>query len=483
MQTDVLVIGSGAGGTVTALTLAEAGREVLVLEEGPRVTPADYGGTPTQAMGRMFRARGMNPIMGTVPVAYAEGCCVGGSTEINSGFWSRPPAELLAHWKYEFNVADAAEADLLEHYAWAERALRVGPFGRPWPPSTAVFDRGLRAMGWRGGETLRAAPGCNNTNTCAQGCPTGSKQGMSLALLPRAEAGGARVLAGYRVERLLRDGARVRGVRARILNGSEAGRRVEIGAAHVIVCCGPTETPALLRRSGITHAVGNTLKLHPYLKVIARFPEIIDADRSVMPLIQVREFSPDVTMGGAYFTAGHAAVMLSENPMGDARDREVRRHMAAYYVGVRGTGRGSVRPSWVGDGLPRIHYWMSREDITNLSRGFACMSRLLLAAGAEVVYPASFGVPPVRTDADARVWLDRDLPWTDLALQTVHVFSSCPIGERPERCAADSFGRVRGVTGLSINDASMLPDSPGVNPQATIMAMARRNALNFLSRR
>jgi choline dehydrogenase-like flavoprotein len=156
--------------------------------------------------------------------------------------------------------------------------------------------------------------------------------------------------------------------------------------------------------------------------------------------------------------------------------------MAAYYVGVRGTGRGSVRPSWIGDGLPRIHYWMSREDVTNLSRGFAQMCRLLLAAGAEVVYPASFGLAPVRSEADARAWLDRDLPWTDLALQTVHVFSSCPIGERPERCAADSFGRVRGVTGLSINDASMLPDSPGVNPQATIMAMARRNALAFLRR-
>ena len=187
MKTDVLVIGSGAGGTVTALTLAEAGREVVVLEEGARFSIADYGRTPTVAMGRMFRARGMNPIMGSVPVAYAEGCCVGGSTEINSGFWSRPPAELLAHWKYEFNLAEASESDLVEHYAWAERELGVGLFGRPWPPSTAVFDRGLRAMGWKGGEQPRAAPGCNNTNTCAQGCPTAAKQGMSVRLLPRAE--------------------------------------------------------------------------------------------------------------------------------------------------------------------------------------------------------------------------------------------------------------------------------------------------------
>jgi choline dehydrogenase-like flavoprotein len=482
MKTDVLVVGSGAGGTVTALTLAEGGREVVVLEEGPRGTAADYGGTPTAAMARLFRARGMNPIMGSVPVAYAEGCCVGGSTEINSGFWSRPPAELLAHWKYEFNIVDASERDLLEHYAWAEHELGVGPIRMPWPPSTALFARGLSAMGWKGGETPRAAPGCRNTNTCAQGCPTGAKQGMSVRLIPRAEAAGARVLPGYRVERLLRDGARIRGVRARVLDGENAGARIEIAAEHVFVCCGPTETPALLRRSGITHAIGDTLGIHPYLKVVARFPERIDADRSVMPLIQVKEFAPEITMGGAYLTPGHLAVMLNENPTAELRDREARRRMAAYYVGVRGTGRGSVRPSWIGDGLPRIHYWMSREDITNLSRGFAQMCRLLLAAGADVVYPATFGVSAVRSEAEARVWLERDLPWADLALQTVHVFSSCPIGERPERCAADSFGRVHGVSGLSINDASMLPDSPGVNPQATIMAMARRNALAFLRR-
>src|SRR5207248_9067063 len=96
----------------------------------------------------------------------------------------------------------------------------------------------------KGGETPRAAPGCANTNTCAQGCPTGAKQGMSARLLPRAEAAGARLLPGYRVERLLREGARIRGVRARILDGPNAGRRLDVEAQHVVVCGGRNETQA-----------------------------------------------------------------------------------------------------------------------------------------------------------------------------------------------------------------------------------------------
>jgi choline dehydrogenase-like flavoprotein len=65
----------------------------------------------------------------------------------------------------------------------------------------------------------------------------------------------------------------------------------------------------------------------------------------------------------------------------------------------------------------------------------------------------------------------------------VHAFSSCPIGERADRCAADSYGRVHGWNNLHINDASMLPDSPGVNPQGSVMAFARRNARHFIDSR
>jgi choline dehydrogenase-like flavoprotein len=50
-----------------------------------------------------------------------------------------------------------------------------------------------------------------------------------------------------------------------------------------------------------------------------------------------------------------------------------------------------------------------------------------------------------------------------------------------DRCAADSYGKLSGMENLYVNDASMLPDSPGVNPQGSVMAFARRNALRFIN--
>jgi choline dehydrogenase-like flavoprotein len=70
-----------------------------------------------------------------------------------------------------------------------------------------------------------------------------------------------------------------------------------------------------------------------------------------------------------------------------------------------------------------------------------------------------------------------------MSLSTVHSLSSCPMGENEQRCAVDSFGRVRNFENLYLADASVIPDSPTVNPQCTVMALALRIASRFLEDR
>ena len=63
---------------------------------------------------------------------------------------------------------------------------------------------------------------------------------------------------------------------------------------------------------------------------------------------------------------------------------------------------------------------------------------------------------------------------------TVHLTGTVPMGERPGRGGVDSFGNVRTVGNLVVNDGSLLPSAPGVNPQGTIMAVAHRNVARML---
>ncbi len=307
-RTRVLVIGSGAGGAVTTLELAKAGYEVLVLEEGSRHDLVDYGKSGTVAIPKLYRKRGMTPILGSVPIGYGEGQCVGGSTEINSGFWQQAPRETLLRWKSQYDLCDASEEDLFPHYRWAEEILEVAPHPTVWSSGTKVFARGIEAMGWTYRQIPRAAPGCKNTNTCPHGCPTGAKQGMSRRIIPLAEGHGAKVISDCRALLLLKKSKRITEIIARLKDPDGVEHLIRFKADHVFLCCGPTETPALLQRSGIGYHVGNTLKIHPYLKVAARFHELMDAQNSVMPLVQVKEFSPQLTFGGSFFTPGPSGI-------------------------------------------------------------------------------------------------------------------------------------------------------------------------------
>lgn len=483
VRVDALVIGSGAGGATTALELALAGIDVVVLEEGQRHGLDSYGQPLPQAMQLLYRNRGMTPIMGPVPIGFVEGRCLGGSTEINSGFWHRLPPEFMLRWKKQFEINDFDQESLNEHFDWVERQVNVAEPKGELPRSTTIFRDGVEKMGWSAKVVPRAALDCQNTNSCAAGCPKGAKQGMSRGMIPMAEQAGARFLTGVKVRLLLKSGRKVEGVLAEMTRADGSTDLVRIEADHVFVCAGATQTPALLRKSGIKFHVGDTFQIHPMLKVSALFDETIDAQKSVMPLIQVKEFWPEISMGGSFFTVGQLAMNLSDNwPENNGLMKDYR-NISSYYVAVRGTGRGSVRPARFGSEYSILKYKLSNVDIRHLSQGLARISTLLLAAGAKKVYPCVQNVPVIDSELEAVRWLDEDLPSKGLSLTSVHAFSTCPMGERMDRCAADSFGKVFGLDNLYINDASMLPDSPGINPQGTVMALARRNVLHHISER
>jgi choline dehydrogenase-like flavoprotein len=106
----------------------------------------------------------------------------------------------------------------------------------------------------------------------------------------------------------------------------------------------------------------------------------------------------------------------------------------------------------------------------------------MLEAGADSVYPSFRDAPVVRNRADLATMQDRFVA-ARASVMTVHLCSTVPMGEAAGITGADSFGRVHGTRNVWVNDASLLPSAPGVNPQATVMAIAIRNARRFAATR
>jgi choline dehydrogenase-like flavoprotein len=110
---DVVIVGSGAGGSVMASILAEAGQRVIVLEEGPYYTPQEYGSfRPTESMRRIWREAGLLAAFGlgqTPVIGLSAGRCVGGSSILTGGVCFRIPSEFHSQWVDDLGLVDYSE--------------------------------------------------------------------------------------------------------------------------------------------------------------------------------------------------------------------------------------------------------------------------------------------------------------------------------------------------------------------------------------
>jgi hypothetical protein len=478
---DAVIVGSGAGGAMAARTLARAGFDTVVVEEGRRWTVEEFRTThPIERYAGLYRGAGATIALGRPSVVLPIGRAVGGTTVVNSGTCFRPPLAVQRRWRDEFGLGLADPDRLADRLDDVEHTLRVAPvpleiMGR----NGRLLLEAANTLGWRAAPIPRNAPGCEGCCQCAIGCPRNAKFGVHLNALPQACAAGARIISRARVERVLHQHGRVRGVRARRPDGTA----LDILADTVVVAAGATETPGLLRRSGIgAHPrLGRNLALHPAAMLAGRFEDDVVAWRGVLQSAAVHEFhesdgvlieatSTPPGMGSMVFP-GYGAELLGW------LDRA--HQVATFGAMVADRGVGSVL-SMRGETL--VRYNIDRADIGKLVVALEAMGRLLFAAGAVEVLTGLPGATTVTSQAALQDVLRSSNP-RGLHLAAFHPTGTAAAGADEQLCPVSETGRLRGVEGVWVADASILPSSPEVNPQLAIMALALAVANEVVSAR
>ncbi|MEO1085955.1 MAG: GMC family oxidoreductase, partial [Acidobacteriota bacterium] len=300
LEAEVLIIGSGAGGGPLALTLAEAGVDVLMLEKGPRHRRADYRHDEVAVMRRGFFAPPVDRDPHTVvtrqtpepqrtQLGWIASCVGGGTAHMGAYLYRFHPDDFrmrrrfgdylgIADWPFDYD-------ELEPFYCRAEREVGLsgdadanpfeGPRSAPYPlpPLDAhgfagLLEAGLKRRGWTPFPTPRAVasrpylgrPACTYCDVCSgYGCPVGARGTTQEALIPRAEATGrCRVLPETMATAVTTDAdGRADGCRF-IGPGGEAGR---VRARYVCVCASAVESARLLLLSsgpGHPRGLGNS---------------------------------------------------------------------------------------------------------------------------------------------------------------------------------------------------------------------------------
>jgi choline dehydrogenase-like flavoprotein len=485
-EADVVIIGSGAGGGPLAKELAEEGRSVVVIEEGGYFTREDFNINPFEAYVRMYRDAGQTLALGIPFVLLPMGRTVGGTTTINSGTALRMPRPILRKWQLDYGLRDITEEEMNLLYAHLEEYL----FVKRADPEVAgkvatTFLAGAEKLGLSCGWLPRNAKECEGFGSCVFGCPSDSKQSVNITFIPDAVKAGADVYTRCRAEEIRVEAGKARGVSAVFLDPRSDrpdGRRLEVQAEVVALAAGAVFSPYFLLRQGLCNSsgmVGKNLHIHPAVQAVALFDEPLDPPRGIPQACYVDEFAGEGIMleGGTVPPEIHAVAL----PFAGKKHAS---YMAKYpCMGIFGgmvadsDSRGRVldmrRPGY----RPTIFYRLGRNDLEKARTAVALTADIWFAAGAKRVLTPFAGHYEISNPRELREFRRYRVRASDLyGMSAYHPLGTCRMGDDPGESVVKTTCETWEVENLFICDGSVLPSSPGVNPQLTIMALALRCA-------
>lgn len=290
---DVCVVGSGFGAGPAALRHTQAGRSVVVLEEGRRWDGRGDSGRFQQTQGdldyytQLFRVDGSFDAHRNAAALVIGGKGLGGGSLVYSMVSLRAPSFVFDDPVWPAEV-DRAELD--PYYRRAEQQLGVAQVAwtgeRPaddWRLASKR-DAAFAAMCERAGVTCDPTPvavnrNCTNTGWCTTGCVKGAKNSVDLRYIGPAEDLGAQVLTGVRAGHVEPAGPAT-GRRWRVVTTRVAGDAAEeVLADVVVVAAGAVGSPVLLQRSarrlpgGISEQCGRNLSRGGDMMIPAVLPE------------------------------------------------------------------------------------------------------------------------------------------------------------------------------------------------------------------
>jgi len=518
---DWLVIGSGFGGSVAALRLAEKGYRVGVLEAGRRFRDEDFAESAWQ-LGRFLWApwAGLKGILRLVPfkdVFVAAGAGVGGGSIVYANTLYRAKPEFFANPQWA-GMAPWGEA-LQPHYETAERMLGVQqvPFDSA---NQALIREMARHFGTEEtftrtpcgvffGEAGKTVPdpyfggegpartGCTRCGACMVGCREGAKNTLLKNYLWFAEKRGAQVLPEHQVADIAPLGAAdgADGYRVTVERPGawlDKGRRV-LTARGVVVAAGALGTNALLancKHGGslprLSDRLGDLVRTNSESILTVRLP----ADRRTWN---------DVAISCSVHVDHDTHVELVT--YGRRAD-----FMSALYTLLVGNGNRVTRPLlWLGTIVRHPLAWLKTLWPVGWSRRMV-MLLVMQALDNSISLRARkrwFGRGwRLATEQDrdrpnptfiaagnaAAAWLaahtggiaqSNVLEALANIPSTAHLLGGAVIGPDASRGVVDGRLRVFGYRNLIVCDGAAVPANPGVNPSLTITALAE-HAMSFV---
>ncbi|GMV59202.1 MAG: putative GMC-type oxidoreductase [Betaproteobacteria bacterium] len=490
---DVALVGTGAGGGISAELLAKAGLAVVLIEEGPLASSRDFRMREADAYPQLYWDSAARKTKDKA-INILQGRAVGGSTTVNWTSSFRTPPATLAFWRSRFGLSDYSEAALAPWFAQSEARLAIRPWTIAPNENNSLLARGAAALGISTAGIRRNVAGCANLGYCGVGCPINAKQSMLVTTIPAALERGARLYTRLRALRFEFDGARIARLVCAALRPDglvESGVTVVVRARHFVAAGGAINTPGLLLRSAAPDPyglLGRRTFLHPTVISSALFEQRVDGFAGAPQSLYSDHFlEVDPIDGRLGFKLEapplHPVLFASTlHGFGTAHAQLMQQFAHAHALiallrdGFHSESRGG-EVVLASDGRAILDYPLNEPVWDGVRRAFLAMAEIQFAAGAKTVHPVHELAGGYTRFAEAKEAIER-LPLKPLLTRVVsaHVMGGCGMAANERAGVVDGRGRHFQIENLSVHDGSVFPTSLGANPQLSIYGIVARMA-------
>ena len=493
LECDVAIIGSGAGGGITAELLTKAGLSVVIVEEGQLKSSSDFKQREPEAYASLYQ-EGAGRKTKDKGITILQGRSVGGTTTVNWTSSFRTPPDTLKFWQEKFGLKDYSVEALAPYFQQAQARLNIEPWAIAPNENNELMRRGAARMGIQAEVIPRNVKGCYNLGSCGMGCPTNAKQSMLVTTIPYALDHGATLLVETRVERLAIDAGRITGMHCIAVKPNAApvdagGPATTIVAKHYVLAGGAINSPALLLRSEAPdpHKVlGTRTFLHPVAITTAIMEQTVAAWAGAPQSIYSDHFMHtqpvDGPIGFKLEVAPLHPVFFGANLPGfGEKQAELFRKfpnanvmLALMRDGFHDQAAGG-KVELRKDGSPLLDYPITEYLLEGARRSMLVMAQMQFEAGAKMVYPGHEMGVGTSTWADTKKAIEA-LPMKPLLTKigSAHVMGGCGLATDEKMGVTRPDGVHWQLENLSIHDGSIFPTSIGANPQLSIYGNVNR---------
>tara|TARA_B100000886_G_C20426858_1_gene494598 strand:- start:8640 stop:10409 length:1770 start_codon:yes stop_codon:yes gene_type:complete len=454
-----IVVGSGPAGSITANTLLDNNKDVLLIEKGNAIEHFELK-HPGNELFSKWKNGGIASSIGNSQIQYASAECMGGGSEINSGLYHEPDENFLYKWSKEFETKDLDFKNLEPLIKETKKKTNVSFLENSKNDITDYLKKGALKNSWRLEEIPRWVFKEKNSY---------KKKSMMESYLKTYLSKDGHIIPNTSLEKIKKKDSiwELTVIKNNIKNS--------VKCKNLFLCCGSIYSNFILRKNNLIKKKNN-INFHPMIKVIVKFPKKINFLKSEIIPQQITEFVPDFIIGNA--ASGLQFLKISsfndENLYNEViKDWE---YMSIFHV-TFSLGEGEVlKLPFIKD--PVIKYKMTNKDLKIIKNGLEKLCKLLFDSGCEYIYPLIQNSKKLNNQSYIG-FIESIKDLKKINLSSVHILGGAPMGEQ-KFCLTDSYGKVKGYNNLYINDSSLICTKLLKNPQGTVMAIALRNIENFI---